>query len=48
MAVFPWTTEDFFDFLFGDAMVVDVWLASGRVAVEAKMHSPFLYCSDGR
>jgi hypothetical protein len=48
VAVFTWTTEDLFDFLFGDAMVVDVGLTSCRIAVEAKMHSPFPYCSAGR
>jgi hypothetical protein len=40
-------TEDLFDFLCGDAMIVDVRLASGGIAVEANMHSPFPYYSDG-
>src|SRR5215510_6763227 len=35
VAVFTWTTEDLFDFFFGDVMVEDVRLASGRVSVEA-------------
>jgi hypothetical protein len=47
-AVFPWTTDDRFNFLFGDVMVVDVWLASGRIAVEANIHAPFSYYSGGR
>jgi hypothetical protein len=29
-------------------MVVDVRLASCRVAVEANIHAPFPYCSGGR
>jgi hypothetical protein len=48
MAVFTWTTEDLFDFLFGDAMVVNVRLTSGRIAVEANMHAPFPYCAGSR
>jgi hypothetical protein len=47
-AVFTWTTDDLFDFLFGDAMVVDMRLASCRIAVEAKIHSLFSYYSGGR
>jgi hypothetical protein len=38
-------TDDLFDFLCCDAMVVDMRLASCRIAVEAKMHSPFPYYS---
>jgi hypothetical protein len=47
-AVFPWATEDSFDFIFRDAMVVDMRLASGRIVVEANLHSPFPYYSGGR
>jgi hypothetical protein len=47
-AVFPWTTDDLFDFLFGDAMVVNARLASCRIAVEANVPSPFPYCSGDR
>jgi hypothetical protein len=47
-AVFTWTTDDFFDFLFGDAMVIDVWLASCWIVVEADMHAPFPHYSGGR
>jgi len=42
-AVFTWATKDRFDFLFGDAMVVDVRLTSRRIAVEAKIHAPCPY-----
>jgi len=46
-AVFTWATEDLFDFLFCDAMLVDMRLASCRIVVEANMHSPFPYYSGG-
>jgi hypothetical protein len=47
-AVFTWTMNDLFDFFFGDIMVVDVRLASGRISVEANIHAPFSYYSGGR
>jgi hypothetical protein len=40
-AVFTWATDDLFDFLFGDAMVVDMRLASYRIVVETNIHSHF-------
>jgi hypothetical protein len=40
-AVFTWVTEDIFDFIFRDAMVVDMRLASCRIAVEANIHAQF-------
>jgi hypothetical protein len=40
-AIFPWTAKDRFDFLFGDAMIVNVRLTSGWIAVEVNMHAPF-------
>jgi len=46
-AIFTWTTDDLFNFLFGDAMVVNVRLASRRIAVEANINAPFPYCSGG-
>jgi hypothetical protein len=46
-AVFTWATDDLFDFLFGDAMVVDMRLASCRIVVEANRHAPFPYSSGG-
>jgi hypothetical protein len=49
-AVSTGTTDDLFAFLFGDAMVVNVRLAGGRIAVEANTLLPLPYCcySGGR
>jgi hypothetical protein len=40
-AVFPWATDDLFDFTFCDAMVADIQLASCRITIEANIHSQF-------
>jgi hypothetical protein len=38
-AIFAWATDDVFDFIFCDSMVVNMRLASFRIAIEANIHS---------
>jgi hypothetical protein len=38
-AVLPWIAEDVCDFIFSDAMTVNVWLARCRIKIEANVHA---------